>query len=85
VRGVRTPCDIVGCEREAADRFDLHGVIVVRPRRTTDEPIPLCAEHASTIAGEVEAQLRRAVNPRGANANRSNRAMSGEDLGDAEH
>ena len=77
-------CDIVGCERPALDRFDLEGVIVVRPRKTSGEPIPLCAEHAKTVGQEVQRKLTDALERASPNLNRSNRAMSSEDLGDAE-
>ena len=77
------PCDIVGCDRAAVDRFDLEGVIVVRPRRTTGEPIPLCAEHAKAVGQEAQRKLAGAMERAFPNLNRSNRAMSSKDLGDA--
>jgi hypothetical protein len=77
-------CDIVGCEQPAADRFDLEGVIVVRPRKTADATVWLCDEHAKSVADEVQAKVRRAIERASPNLNRSNRAMSSEDLGDAE-
>lgn len=77
-------CDIVGSERPAVDRFDLAGAIVVRPRKTEGEPVPLCAEHAKTVSDEVQHQVDNAMGQANPNLNRSNRAMSSEDLGDAE-
>lgn len=66
----------------AIDRFDLGGVIAIRPRKTSDEPIPLCAEHAGTVADKVRRKVGRSLERAQPNLNRSNRAMSSEDLDD---
>ena len=67
-------------------RFELRGLVSIAPRRTDDPLVPLCAEHARTVADEISRQVLAALEGVGAdpNRNRSNRAMSSEDLGDAE-
>ena len=62
----------------------LFGLVNVAPRRTTLDPIPLCDRHGPHIAAEVQRQIGNALEEADPNRNRSNRAMSSEDLGDAE-
>jgi len=77
-------CDIVGCQREASVEVALEGLVRIQPRDTTLDPVPLCATHADAVAAEVNRQVMRVLEPPDPNLNRSNRAMSSEDLGDAE-
>ncbi|MGH2429184.1 MAG: hypothetical protein ACRDGV_09960 [Candidatus Limnocylindria bacterium] len=74
-------CDIVGCGREATVRLsEPPSALRIHPRLTSDDPVPLCAGHAEDVVHRLRRELERA-DP---NRNPSNRAMSSEDLGDAE-
>ena len=77
-------CDVAGCPQPASVSGALAGVLVLAPRRTSVDPVPLCGRHASEIAAEVGRQLGGATVPDGPSRNRTNRAIAGEDLGDAE-
>lgn len=77
-------CDIVGCDRPLEAEVELAGLVSVQPRRTTGDPVRLCAEHARAVAEEVQRAVAAVFAPGDPNLNRSNRAMSSEDLGDAE-
>ena len=77
-------CDIVGCEREGSAWVRLTPFVTVGPRRTSQDPVPLCTRHAVEVAAEVERQIASGPPPTDPNRNASNRAMSSEDLGDAE-
>lgn len=77
-------CDIEGCEREASAKARLTRFVTVAPRRSSVDPVPVCARHAAEIAAEVERQVAGGTPRRDPNRNPSNRAMSSEDLGDAE-
>ena len=78
------PCDVAGCERTASVALSLAGLVSLAPRRTLLDPVPLCDRHSSEIASEVERQIGKVLEPLDPNRNSSNRAMSSEDLGDAE-
>ena len=75
--------DIVGCEREGAAWGQLGRFVTIVPRRSSQDPVPLCALHAAEVAAEVERQVGSGP-PSDPSRNASNRAMSSEDLGDAE-
>lgn len=77
----RATCDITGCGREATVRLPQPpSVIRIHPRLTSADPVPLCAGHAEDVAH----RLRRELEHADGSLNPTNRAMSGEDLGDAE-
>lgn len=67
-----------------AVEVELEGVLAIRPRRSDGDPVRLCAEHAKSVADEVRRKVESAIERTNPNMNRSNRAMSGENLGDAE-
>ena len=77
-------CDIVGCPRPVAAEVPLEGVVAIRPRRSTGDPVPLCAEHAQSVLDEIRRAVDTALERADPNRNRSNLAMASEDLGDAE-
>lgn len=77
-------CDVVGCDRSASVTVSLTGLVRVAPRRTSADPVPLCERHASKVAEEMQRQIEEIIGPGNPNRNSSNRAMSSEDLGDAE-
>ena len=78
------PCDIVGCDAPVEVQVELAGLVSVRPRRRDGDPVRLCAEHARTVVAEVQRAVAGVLEREDPNLNRSNRAMSSEDLGDAE-
>ena len=78
------PCDVVGCERGASVVLSLTGLVSLAPRRTSLDPVPLCDRHATEIVAEVQRQIGTVLKPADPNRNPSNRAISSEDLGDAE-
>lgn len=81
---VTCTCDIAGCRRAATVEVPLGGIVRVAPRDTDADPAPLCSEHARAVLARMESELTRLLERMDPNRNRSNRAMAGEDLGDAE-